>query len=276
MTKLNVETRHAVHPDHAKGMDTQALRDHFLAQGMFADGEIRLVYTHYDRFTVGGAVPNGGALTLDKVDETRTATFLERREMGIVNIGDAGTVEAAGEVYAMNKGDVLYLGMGAGAVTFKGQGRFYITSCPAHHTYAARLITVEDAKKVEMGEAATSNKRTIKMFIHPLVMESCQLVLGYTSLEEGSVWNTMPAHVHDRRMEAYLYWGMAEETRVLHLMGEPTETRHLFVADEEAIISPTWSIHSGAGIGAYTFIWAMAGDNVDYTDMDFVQPAELR
>ncbi|GAA3874215.1 5-dehydro-4-deoxy-D-glucuronate isomerase [Celeribacter arenosi] len=273
---LTVETRHAVHEDHAKGMDTAELRKHFLAGGMFAEGEIRLTYTHYDRFTVGGAVPNGGSLTLGKVDETRTETFLERREMGIVNIGDTGTVEAAGETYEMNKGDVLYLGMGSGAVTFKGQGRFYITSCPAHHTYPSRLITVADCKEVKMGETATSNKRTIKMFVHPLVMESCQLVMGYTSLEEGSVWNTMPAHVHDRRMEAYLYWGMAPESRVLHLMGEPTETRHLFVANEEAVISPTWSIHAGAGIGEYTFIWAMAGDNVDYTDMDFVQPAELR
>lgn len=276
MTKLNVETRHAIHPEHAKGMDTQALRDNFLAEGMFADGEIRLVYTHYDRFTVGGAVPAGGSLTLDKVDETRTATFLERREMGIVNIGEDGTVEADGTSYAMKKGDVLYLGMGSGAVTFSGNGRFYITSCPAHKTHESRLITVEDAKKVEMGEAATSNKRTIKMFIHPLVMESCQLVMGYTALEEGSVWNTIPAHVHDRRMEAYLYWGMADESRVIHFMGEPQETRHLVVADEQAVISPTWSIHSGAGIGEYTFIWAMAGDNVDYTDMDFIQPSEMR
>ena len=273
---LTVETRHAVHPAHAKTMDTAALRDHFLAQGLFAAGEIRLVYTHYDRFTVGGAVPAGGTLTLDKVDETRTATFLERREMGIVNIGGDGTVEASGTRYAMKKGDVLYLGMGSGPVTFAGEGRFYITSCPAHKTLPSRLITVEEANKVQMGETATSNKRTIKMFIHPLVMESCQLVLGYTALEEGSVWNTMPSHVHDRRMEAYLYWGMAPEARVLHLMGEPQETRHLFVANEEAVISPTWSIHSGAGIGEYTFIWAMAGDNVDYTDMDFVQPAELR
>ncbi|WP_417249125.1 5-dehydro-4-deoxy-D-glucuronate isomerase [Celeribacter sp.] len=273
---VNVETRHAIHPEHAKGMDTAELRKHFLGEGMFKDGEIRLIYTHYDRFTVGGAVPAGGALTLDKIDETRTATFLERREMGIVNIGGNGTVEAGGESYAMKQGDVLYLGKGTGAVTFKGEGRFYITSCPAHHSYPSRLITVEESNQVTMGDPATSNKRTIKMFIHPLVMESCQLVMGYTSLEEGSVWNTMPAHVHDRRMEAYLYWGMDEDSRVLHLMGEPQETRHLFVANEEAVISPTWSIHSGAGIGEYTFIWAMAGDNVDYTDMDFVQPSELR
>ncbi len=272
---LTVETRHAIHPDHAKTMDTEALRANFLGQDMFADGEIRLIYTHYDRFVLGGAVPNGKALTLDKVEETKTDTFLERREMGIVNIGDAGTVSAAGQTYAMDRGDVLYLGKGSGAVTFGGNGRFYITSAPAHEVFPSRLVTVEDAVKIEMGASETSNKRTIKQFIHPQVMQSCQLVLGYTALEEGSVWNTIPSHVHDRRMEAYLYWGMDEESRVLHLMGEPTETRHMFISNEEAAISPPWSIHSGAGIGEYTFIWAMAGDNIDYTDMDFIQPKDI-
>ncbi|WP_375173467.1 5-dehydro-4-deoxy-D-glucuronate isomerase [Pseudooceanicola sp.] len=273
---LTVETRHAIHADHAKTMDTDTLRRHFLAEGLFREGEIRLVYTHYDRFTLGGAVPAGGSLTLDKVEETRTDSFLDRREMGIVNIGDTGTVKAGGDSWTLERGDVLYLGRGAGAVTFEGQGRFYITSAPAHATFPNRLITIADAVKVEMGEAATSNKRVINQFIHPLVMESCQLVLGYTQLVDGSVWNTMPAHLHDRRMEAYLYWGMDEASRVVHFMGEPQETRHMIVADEQATLSPPWSIHSGAGIGEYTFIWAMAGDNVDYTDMDFVQPGELR
>ncbi|MTE00583.1 5-dehydro-4-deoxy-D-glucuronate isomerase [Paracoccus sp. YIM 132242] len=272
----HVETRHAIHPDHAKRMDTGDLRQHFLAEGMFADAEIRLVYTHYDRFVLGGAVPNGADITLDKIKETKTATFLERREMGIVNIGDDGSVTAAGQTWQMKNGDVLYLGMGSGAVTFSGNGRFYIASCPAHRELPCRLISVEDAKEMKTGAVETSNKRTIRQFIHPLVMESCQLVLGYTTLEDGSVWNTIPSHVHDRRMEAYLYHGMAPEARVLHLMGEPQETRHLFVANEQAVISPSWSIHSGAGIGGYTFIWAMAGDNVDYTDMDFVQPGDLR
>lgn len=273
---LSVETRHAVHQDHARRMDTAELRRHFLAEGLFAEGEIRLVYSHYDRFTVGGAVPAGGELLLDKVEETRTATFLERREMGIVNIGEAGTVSAGGETWQLANGDVLYLGAGTGAVTFGGGGRFYITSCPAHRPLPSRLVTVAEAKEVKTGAAETSNKRTIRQFIHPLVMESCQLVLGYTSLEDGSVWNTIPSHVHDRRMEAYLYHGMAPEAAVLHLMGEPQETRHLIVTNEQAVLSPPWSIHSGAGIGAYTFIWAMAGDNVDYTDMDFIQPADLR
>lgn len=273
---LHVETRHAVHQDHAKGMDTAALRQNFLAEGMFQDGQIRLIYTHYDRFVMGGAVPAGGNLTLDVVAETRTATFLERREVGVVNIGDTGTITADGETYTLQHGEVLYLGMGTGAVTFSGAGRYYITSAPAHRKCPSRLITMDQCKEVNMGATETSNKRTIKQFIHPLVMESCQLVLGYTTLLDGSVWNTMPAHIHDRRMEAYLYFGMTPEARVLHLMGEPTETRHLFIGNEEGAISPPWSIHSGAGIGAYTFIWAMAGDNVDYTDMDFIQPEALR
>ncbi|MGR3248216.1 MAG: 5-dehydro-4-deoxy-D-glucuronate isomerase [Paracoccus sp. (in: a-proteobacteria)] len=272
----HVETRHAIHPEHAKGMDTETLRKHFLAQGLFAEGQIRLVYTHYDRFVVGGAVPDGAALTLDAIEETRTPSFLDRREMGIVNIGGNGRVEAAGQGWDMAQGDVLYLGAGSGSVTFSGQGRFYITSAPAHRQLPCRLVAVADAKEVKMGAVETSNKRTIKQFIHPLVMESCQLVLGYTTLEDGSVWNTIPSHVHDRRMEAYLYYGMEPQSRVLHLMGEPQETRHIFVANEEAVLSPTWSIHSGAGIGSYTFIWAMAGDNVDYTDMDFIQPEDMR
>ncbi|WP_322895256.1 MULTISPECIES: 5-dehydro-4-deoxy-D-glucuronate isomerase [unclassified Yoonia] len=272
---LHVQTRHAIHPDHAKSMDTTALRDNFLSDGLFADGEIRLVYTHYDRFTLGGAVPAGADLVLDQVAETKTPSFLDRREMGIVNIGGAGRVAAAGEVWDMAYGDVLYLGMGAGAVTFSGDGRFYITSAPAHRAFPHRLVTVSEAKEVKMGATETSNKRTIRQFIHPLIMESCQLVLGYTSLEDGSVWNTIPSHIHDRRMEAYLYHGMAPEARVLHLMGQPQETRHLFVGNEQAVLSPPWSIHSGAGIGEYTFIWAMAGDNIDYTDMDFIQPADL-
>jgi len=273
---LTVETRQAVHPEHAKAMDTSALRRNFLAQDMFREGEIRLIYTHYDRFVMGAAVPGGGSLVLDQVDETKTPTFLDRREMGIVNVGETGTVEAGGESWTLERGDVLYLGKGAGAVTFSGQGRFYITSCPAHHTYPNRLIRLSDSKEVKLGASETSNKRTINQFIHPLVMESCQLVLGYTRLEDGSVWNTIPSHIHDRRMEAYLYFGMESQSRVLHLMGEPQETRHLFIGNEEGAISPPWSIHSGAGIGSYTFIWAMAGDNVDYTDMDFIQPEDLR
>ncbi|MFN4172676.1 MAG: 5-dehydro-4-deoxy-D-glucuronate isomerase [Pseudorhodobacter sp.] len=273
---LTVENRHAVHPAAAKAMDTKALRENFLGSGLFRTGEIRLIYTHYDRMIVGGAVPGGNPLTLDRVAEAGTNSILDRREMGIVNIGGPGRVRAGDQVWDMARGDVLYLPMGAGAVTFEGEGRFFIASSPAHAAHPARLIRLADAKKLELGTSETANKRTINQFIHPLVMPSCQLVLGYTQFHAGSVWNTMPCHTHDRRMEAYLYFDMDENTRVLHLMGEPSETRHLVVANEEAAISPPWSIHSGCGTGGYSFIWCMAGDNVDYTDMDMVAMGDLK
>ncbi len=273
---LNVETRHAIHADHAKSMDTTALRKNFAAGNLFVEGDINLVYTHYERMVVGGAVPGTAKLTLDHVHQTGTPNFLERRELGVVNIGETGTVSADGDSWTLNRGDVLYLGAGAGPVSFEGQGRYYLASAPAHKTFPNRLITLTDSEELKLGSPEASNQRTINQFIHPLVMESCQLVLGYTSLATGSVWNTMPAHTHDRRMEVYLYFDLEEEARIFHLMGEPTETRHLVLANEEAAISPPWSIHSAAGTSNYTFIWAMAGDNIDYKDMDFVQPAEIQ
>jgi 4-deoxy-L-threo-5-hexosulose-uronate ketol-isomerase len=273
---LTVETRHAIDPATARGFDTDALRRHFHVGGIFRDGEIRLIYAHYDRMIVGGAVPAGGPLTLDKVAEAGTPSVLDRREMVVVNIGGDGTVSAAGEDHPMVKGDMLYLGMGTGPVTFAGGGRFYILSAPAHATHPTRLIRIAEAATVTLGAAETSNKRTIYQFVHPDVMKSCQLVCGLTRLEPGSVWNTMPAHVHDRRSEAYLYIDLPETARAIHLMGEPAETRHLVVANEEGAISPPWSIHAGAGTSAYTFIWAMAGDNVDYKDVDMVAMETLR
>jgi 4-deoxy-L-threo-5-hexosulose-uronate ketol-isomerase len=273
---LSVETRHAISPVEAKAMDTTALRDAFLGEGLFAAGEIRLVYSHYDRLIVGGAVPDGQALVLDHVAQCGTATVLDRREMGIVNVGAAGSVTCAGQTFAMDKGDVLYLGRGSGPVTFAGAGRFYITSAPAHASLPARLVRIGDAKSFTTGAPETANHRTIYQFIHPEVMESCQLVLGYTQFHGGSVWNTMPAHLHDRRMEAYFYFDLAPDARVFHIMGRPDETRHLVVANEQAVLSPPWSIHCGAGTGSYTFIWAMAGDNVDYRDVDMVGMGDLR
>lgn len=273
---LTVETRAAVSPAEAKGMDTAALRAAFHAGGLFRPGEIRLVYTHYDRMILGGAVPDGAPLVLDRVAQTGTASLLDRREMGVVNIGGPGSVTAAGESHAMERGDVLYLPMGTGPVAFAGAGRFYLVSAPAHAALPARLVRLAEAKKLTLGAPETANHRTINQFIHPEVMPSCQLVLGYTEFHGGSVWNTMPAHLHDRRMEAYLYFGMPEEARVIHLMGEPAETRHLVIANEEAAISPPWSIHCGAGTGSYTFVWAMAGDNVDYRDVEPVPMASLR
>jgi 4-deoxy-L-threo-5-hexosulose-uronate ketol-isomerase len=273
---LTVETRHAIDPATARAFDTETLRRHFHVGGIFVPGEIRLIYTHYDRMIIGGAVPAGKALTLDQVAEAGTPSLLDRREMVVVNIDGDGEVSAAGQTHAMTKGDMLYLGMGSGPVTFSGDGRFYILSAPAHATHPTRLIRIAEAATVTLGSTEASNARTIYQFVHPDVMKACQLVVGLTRLEPGSVWNTMPAHVHDRRMEAYLYIDLPENARAIHLMGEPTETRHLVLANEEGAISPPWSIHAGAGTSAYTFIWAMAGDNVDYKDVDVVAMETLR
>ncbi len=273
---LTVNSRYAIDPVAAKAMDTTTLREHFHVGDIFATGEIRLEYTHYDRMIVGAAVPSDKTLTLNKVAECGTESILDRREMGVLNVGETATVSAAGKSYTLNRGDMLYLGMGSGPVEFSGPGRFYILSSPAHATHPSRVVTIEDAASFRTGAAETANDRTIYQFIHPAVMPSCQLVMGYTQFHDGSVWNTMPAHKHDRRMEAYLYFDMEANQRVFHFMGEPHETRHLVIANEEAIVSPPWSIHCGAGTGSYTFCWAMAGDNVDYTDLEVIAMEDLR
>jgi 4-deoxy-L-threo-5-hexosulose-uronate ketol-isomerase len=273
---LTVQTRHAIDPATAKTLDTGQLRDHFHVGGLFTTGEITLVYSHYDRLILGSAVPAGGSLTLDKVEATGTATILERREMAVLNIGEAGTVSVGGTEHRLEHGEVLYIGMGAGPVTFAGGGRFYVLSAPAHKAYPTTLIKLADARRVELGARETANERVIIQMLHPEVCTSCQLLMGYTQFADGSVWNTMPAHTHDRRMEAYLYFKLPEDGRVFHLMGEPDETRHIVMANEEAVISPPWSIHAGAGTSSYTFCWAMAGDNVDFTDMDMIAMGDLR
>ena len=273
---LKTETRYAIDPATAKTLDTEGLRSHFRVGDLFADNEINLTYTHYDRLIMGSAVPANGPLTLTAIVETGTKTFLERREMAVLNIGAAGDVSVDGETYTLEKGEVLYVGMGGGALTFSGAGRFYILSAPAHQTYPTTHIKESDAKRVELGTPEQANERVIIQVLHPDVCKSCQLLMGYTQFKPGSVWNTMPAHVHDRRMEAYLYFDVDPDQRVFHIMGEPTETRHMVIANEEAIISPPWSVHCGAGTGSYTFCWAMAGDNVDFTDMDMVAMGDLR
>jgi len=273
---LTVTTRYAIDPNAAKAMDTTQLRENFHVEGMFAEGEIRLTYSHYDRMIVGGAVPGKGTLTLDEVKECGTASILDRREMGVLNIGEPATVSAAGVDHKVGTGDMLYLEMGSGKIDFSGPGRFYIVSTPAHAKYPTRLVTIEDAASVKMGAAETANDRTIFQFIHPDVMETCQLVMGYTMFHGGSVWNTMPAHLHDRRMEAYLYFNLDDANRVFHFMGQPEETRHIVMKNEEGVLSPPWSIHCGAGTGSYTFCWAMAGDNVDYKDVEMVAMEDLR
>ncbi|THH36674.1 5-dehydro-4-deoxy-D-glucuronate isomerase [Aliishimia ponticola] len=273
---LTVEIRHAVSQNETRGMDTTALRSAFHAPGLFAKGEARLVYTHYDRMIVGGIWAGDAALVLDEVKPCGTASILDRREIGILNIGAPATVSANGVDYQLAKGDILYLGKGEGPITFAAGGRFYIVSTPAHQPLPAKLVTMKDAAQLKLGSAETANDRTLYQFIHPAVMESCQLVMGYTVLHGGSVWNSMPTHTHDRRMEAYFYFDMEEPNRVFHMMGEPDETRHIVMKSEEAVISPPWSIHCGCGTGSYTFCWAMAGDNVDFTDVDPVALEELR
>ncbi len=272
----NAETRYAIDPETAKSLDTDGLRRHFHVDGLFEVGKITLTYTHYDRLILGSAVPGDETLVLDNVPETGTPSILSRREMGVLNIGDTGTIAVGGETYTLERGEVLYIGMGAGPIEFSGAGRFYILSAPAHATYPTKLIRIEDAKRVELGSRETANERVIMQLLHPDVCQSCQLLIGYTQFIDGSVWNTMPAHRHDRRMEAYLYFDLAEGQRVFHFMGEPQETRHIVMGNEEAVISPPWSIHAGAGTGSYTFCWAMAGDNVDFTDMDMIGMEELR
>lgn len=270
---MHVSTRHAVDPARARTLDTEGLRREFLVDDLFRSGEIRLTYTHYERLIVGGATPAGTALPLVAPREIGTGTFLSRRELGVVNIGGAGRVTVDGTGYDLAARDTLYVGRGAESVVFESAdaadpARFYLLSAPAHATHPTRLLRIADARRLDLGSPETSNVRSIYQMIIPGVCDSCQLVLGITQLAPGSVWNTMPAHVHDRRSEIYLYFDLAKGSKVLHLMGEPTETRHIVVGEGEAVLSPPWSIHAGAGTGAYTFIWAMGGDNVDYTDMD--------
>jgi 4-deoxy-L-threo-5-hexosulose-uronate ketol-isomerase len=276
-----METRNAVHPDQAVLLDTAELREHFLVQNLFVPGALKLVYTHYDRLIVGGACPvEVLALEADPA-VTGAAFLLERREMGVINIGAPGTVTVDGTRYPLGSKDGLYIGRGSRTVSFESAdprqpARFYLNSAPAHASHPTQAITPAAAAAVQLGSMEKSNRRTIRKYIHPDGVRSCQLVMGMTTLEAGSVWNTMPTHTHPRRIEAYLYFDLPEDEVVLHVMGEPRETRHLVVRDGEAVLSPSWSIHSGVGTCAYTFIWGMAGENQTFTDMDAVPMAALK
>lgn len=279
--KTTIGVRHASDADAVRGFDTHELRRRFLVQRLFRAGEVALTYSHVDRMVIGGAMPVADALALQALKPIGSPRFLDRRELGVINVGGPGTVNVDGESFALSKFDSLYVGMGAGDVTFASSeaaapARFYLVSAPAHARHPTRKVGIGDTRSFSTGTAATANARTIHQSIHPEVMPSCQLVMGFTLLEPGSVWNTMPAHRHDRRCEIYFYFDMADDARVFHLMGEPDETRHLVVANEEAVLSPVWSIHSGVGTRNYAFVWAMGGDNVDYTDMDAVAIADLR
>lgn len=278
--QVRYSIRHAIDPMAAAAMATDELRHNFHVGGLFEPGQINLTYTHYDRMVVGGAMPAGAALPLETIRPAGTPNFLDRRELIAVNIGGAGRIDVDGEAYALGTRDMLYVGMGS-EVSFASDdasnpAKFYLLSAPAHQRHPTRLIRIGDAKRIDLGSQATSNERSIFQFIHAEGAKTCQLVVGMTTLATGSVWNTMPAHVHDRRMEAYLYFDLPETARVFHFMGEPAETRHIVMANEEAVISPPWSVHAGCGTASYTFIWAMAGDNVDYTDVDPVLLETMR
>lgn len=276
-----IEVRQACSPAEAKGFGTDELRRHFLVEDLFAPGRVGMTYTHVDRAVAGGAVPTAEALPLLTSKAIGADPFLARREIGIVNIGGEGGIEADGKSYPMSAGDCLYVAMGTAAVSFvsgdaENPAKFYFISLPAHARHETRKITAEDANRLDLGSPADANVRTLRQYIHPDICLSCQLVMGITTLEQGSVWNTMPCHTHDRRSEIYLYFGMPAEARVFHFMGEPEETRHLVIANEQAVFSPGWSIHCGAGTSNYSFVWAMGGDNQDFADMDMVAMQTLR
>ena len=287
-----MELRTAASPKDVKYYDTTRLREEFLIEKVFYEDEIYLVYSHIDRIITGSAMPVSKELKLEAGDELRAKYFLERREMGVINIGGAGTITIDGKVYKVAHREGMYIGMGAKDILFASDdaskpAKFYINSAPAHTTYPTVLIKpegtpeegvgiVSDKNKVELGTLEDSNHRTICKYILPGQVESCQLEMGMTHLEPGSVWNTMPSHTHDRRMEVYLYFEIPEDSFVMHFMGEPTETRHIIMHNEQAVISPSWSIHSGCGSRNYTFIWGMVGENQDFDDMDNIANKDLR
>ena len=276
-----MELRTACSPKDAKHYDTDRLREEFLIQDLFKADKIKYVYSHIDRIITGGAKPVKKKLKIEAGDELRAKYFLERIEMGIINIGGKGTVTVDGQKYVLDYKDGLYIGRGAKNITLesasaKKPAKFYFNSTPAHTAYPTVLIHPEDCVTQELGSLATCNHRVIRKYILPGQVESCQLVMGMTTLAEGSVWNTMPCHTHDRRMEVYLYFELGKDDVVFHLMGEPTETRHIVMRNEEAVISPSWSIHSASATRNYTFIWGMCGENQDFDDMDHVAMTDLR
>lgn len=275
------KTYHATHPDMMGTVTNEELRERYLVTGLFEEGKVTLAYSHNERFVIGGAVPGSVPVHLPTQSEPESAKghpFLERREMAAVNIGTPGSITVDGQRLALANKECLYIPMGSREVVFEGEGaRYYLASLPAHKACPLRHITLDQANPLQRGDLASSNQRTIYQLVIPGVCESAQLLLGLTVLEEGSVWNTMPPHLHDRRSEIYLYFDLPEpQDRLFHYMGEPDSMRHLVIGNEEAVISPPWSIHMGSGTRKYAFIWAMGGENLDYTDMSVLDICQLK
>ena len=277
----NYNVRYAIGPRETNQMGTEALRDEFLIDQVFGIDQINWIYTHYDRYVVGGVIPKKTVVKLETIDPLKANFFLERREMGIINVGGNGSVTADGVNYILGYKEALYLGRGTKEVSFSSEeisspAKFYINSTPAHQAYPSRKVGRDEAEIVDLGTPETANARTIRKLIVNSILPTCQLQMGMTELKSGSVWNTMPAHVHDRRMEVYFYFEVPEDQAVCHFMGAPNETRHIWMANEQAVISPPWSIHAGSGTSNYIFIWGMAGENLDYGDMDGCPIPSLR
>ncbi|MCX6220627.1 MAG: 5-dehydro-4-deoxy-D-glucuronate isomerase [Bacteroidia bacterium] len=278
---IHYQERFASHPSDVKHYDTQQLREHFLIEKLMEADKIHLVYSHYDRYIAGGAVPVTGFLELTTIEPLKAPFFCSRRELGIINVGGRGTVSVDGKDYFMDFKEALYICKGSEKILFSSENanqpaRFYLSSTPAHKELPTRHITLKDANVLQMGSQLTSNERQINQLLISKVVETCQLQLGMTELNPGSVWNTMPTHTHNRRMEVYFYFNVPDGQAVCHFMGQPQETRHIWMVNEQAVISPSWSIHAAAGTANYIFIWGMAGENLDYADMDVVQPNQLR
>lgn len=278
---MRIELRYASHPGDFKAYDTEKLRKEFLVENLFVPDEISLVYSLYDRFIVGGAMPVKKNLILESPDELKSEQFLHRRELGIINIGGEAVIEAGGENYSLAFKEALYLGQGTTGVIFRSvdthqPARLYINSAPAHHPYPNKKVTRAEAEVKILGNPESSNHRVLNKLLVNGIVETCQLQMGMTELKTGSVWNTMPVHTHNRRMEAYMYFEVPERQAVCHFMGDPDETRHVWMKNEQAVLSPSWSIHSAAGTSGYTFIWGMAGENLDYGDQDVRYPDTLK
>ncbi|KQN38476.1 5-keto-4-deoxyuronate isomerase [Pedobacter sp. Leaf41] len=275
------ESRYAQSPKEVKQMDTASLRENFLIENVFEANQVNLTLSHFDRYIVGGAMPVNGKLALPNPDDLKANYFLERRELGMINVGGKAIVTADGETFALEYKEALYIGKETKEVTFESAdaaqpAKLYLNSAPAHHKYPTKKVSKADAEIVELGTPETANHRVINKLLVNSVLPTCQLQMGMTELKSGSVWNTMPAHTHDRRMEAYFYFEVPQGQSVCHFMGQPQETRHIWMQNDQAVISPNWSIHSGAGTSNYTFIWGMAGENLDYGDMDHCAITELK